>query len=149
MRPARGAFSVAILLALVSAITAQLVTGFAMMVHFNTALLAAHLVGGLAAILLTIAEWTWLVATRAGRHRLHDFISAGGGPKAWSEAAFLVVATVTVVLGALLAAALYLGAHLPFGGLFQTHRALAIAVAALYLVHSVLSSLRARRHSRG
>ncbi|MGH8272678.1 MAG: hypothetical protein ACRES9_00245 [Gammaproteobacteria bacterium] len=143
----RGVLSVAMLLALVLAITAQLVTGFAMMAHFNWALLVAHVIGGLAAIVLTLAEWTWLAATRAGRHRLRGFVSVGGGPVAWSEAAFLVLATVTVVFGALLSAALYLGASLPFASLLDTHRALAIAVAALYLLHSTLSTVRARRRS--
>jgi hypothetical protein len=136
------------LLALVLAITAQLVTGFAMMAHFNGALLVAHVIGGLAAIALAFAEWAWLCASRTGRYRLRALFGAGSGPGEWSEAAFLVVASVTVVFGALLAAAIYLGAHLPFARLLATHQGLAIAVAALYLIHSALSMRRANRRRR-
>lgn len=140
--------SVAVLLALVLAVTSQLITGFAMMAHPNVVLLTAHIAGGIAAIVLTLAEWLWLTATSAGRHRLVDFIAADGGSAAWSEAAFLAMATITVVFGALLAAVMYLGLPLPFATLFGAHRALAIAVAVLYLVHSVLSIRRARQQRR-
>lgn len=143
--PTRGATSLIVLLLLVLAITAQLVTGFTLMARPNGALLAAHIAGGIAAVVLTLAEWLWLTATHTGRRRLAGFLSAGSGPAEWSEAAFLIVATVTVVFGALLAAVMYLGLQLPFGTLFGTHRALAIAVAVIYLAHTALSMRRARR----
>ncbi|MGH8274010.1 MAG: hypothetical protein ACRES9_07120 [Gammaproteobacteria bacterium] len=146
--PKRGLFSVVVLLLLVLAVTAQLVTGFAMMTHFNGALLTAHIVGGIAAIVLTLAEWSWLAATRAGRHRLAGFVSVRGGPAEWSEAAFLVFASVTVVFGALLAAMMYLGLRLPFATFLDTHRAFAIIVAVLYLAHTALSMQRSRRRRR-
>ncbi|MGH8427618.1 MAG: hypothetical protein ACRES7_06520 [Gammaproteobacteria bacterium] len=142
----RGLFSVLVLLALVLAITTQLITGFTLMVRPNGALLAAHIAGGIAAVVLTLAEWLWLTATRAGRDRLAGFLVTDSGPAEWSEAAFLLVATVTVLFGALLAAVMYLGLRMPFSVLFGIHRALAIAVAILYLVHTALSLHRARRH---
>ncbi len=144
--PARGTASLIVLLLLVLAITAQLVTGFTLMARPNGALLMAHIAGGIVAVVLTLAEWLWLTATHAGRHRLAGFASPRSGPAEWSEAAFLIVATVTVVFGTLLAAVMYLGLQLPFGPLFGIHRALAIAVAVLYLAHTALSMRRARRY---
>lgn len=141
----RGALSLIVLLLLVLAITAQLVTGFTLMARPNGALLTAHIAGGIAAIVLTLAEWLWLTATHAGRHRLAGFFTAGSSPAEWSEGAFLIVATITVLFGALLAAVMDLGLRLPFDTLFEFHRALAIAVAILYLAHTGLSMHRARR----
>ncbi|HEX5314522.1 MAG TPA: hypothetical protein VFX38_06425 [Gammaproteobacteria bacterium] len=135
----RSRLSIFVLLALVLAVTTQLVTGFALWSRPGGALLLAHVIGGAAAIALTLAEWLWLAATRPGRKRLAGFVAAASGPSEWSEAMFLVVTTATVVLGALLAAALYLGARLPFANLFAAHRALAIAVAALYILHSLIA----------
>lgn len=143
--PARSAASLIVLLLLVLAITAQLVTGFTLMAHPNGALLCAHITGGIAAIVLTLAEWLWLLAAPAGRHRLRGFVAAGSSPAEWSEAAFLIVATITVVFGALLAAVMYLGLPLPFATLFGIHRALAVAVAVLYLAHTAQSMRHARR----
>ncbi|MGH8225609.1 MAG: hypothetical protein ACRER1_05615 [Gammaproteobacteria bacterium] len=142
---ARGTSSLIVLLLLVLAISAQLVTGFTLMARPNGALLIAHIAGGIAAVVLTLAEWLWLTATHAGRHRLAGFLGADSGPAEWSEAAFLIVATVTVLFGALLVAVMYLGLQLPFGPLFGIHRALAIAVAVLYLAHTALSMRRACR----
>lgn len=133
------------LLALVAAVTAQLGTGFAMMARFTPALLIAHVLVGLAAVALTIAEWSWLAGSRAGRYRLRAFVAATSGPAEWSEAAFLAVASITVAFGALLAAIIYLGARMPFATLLAIHQGLAIAVAALYLVHTLFASLRSAR----
>jgi hypothetical protein len=142
--PPRGLASVFMLLGLVLAVTAQLVTGFVMMAHFNAAWLMAHIAGGIAAIVLTLAEWAWLALAPAGRFKLRGFFARGSGPKEWSEGLFLIVATVTVVFGALLAAIMYWGTALPFATLLTTHQALAIAVAVIYLAHSALSMRRKR-----
>ncbi len=146
--PVRSGFSVGLLLVLVLAITAQLVTGFALMTQPGTALLVAHLVGGVVALILTIAEWVWLGTTRAGQYRLAGFVAANSGITEWSEAAFLVIATITVLFGALLAAMMHLDLHLSFSALLATHRALAITVAVLYLAHSVLALRRAQKQRR-
>lgn len=142
--PARGAFSLLVLLVLVLAVTAQLVTGFLFAFHPGKALLTAHVAGGVTALAATIAEWAWLCATRAGRYRLKSFVAAGSGPAQWSEAAFLLVATATVTLGALLAAMMHGRLGLPFGAVLEAHRALAVAVAVLYVAHSLLSMRKSR-----
>lgn len=142
--PPRGIASVLMLLGLVLAVTAQLVTGFVMMAHFNAGWLTAHIAGGIAAIVLTLAEWAWLVLAPAGRFKLRGFFARESTAKEWSEGLFLIVATITVVFGALLAAVMYWGAALPFVTLLATHQALAIAVAVIYLAHSALSTLRKR-----
>ncbi len=134
--PKRGIFSILVLLTLVLTVTAQLVTGFMLAARPGTTLLAIHIVVGLAALVLVIVEWIWLMATRPGRHRLQGFFGSGTGPSDWSEGAFLVAVTFTVLAGALLAAIMRLGASLPFAPLLTLHRALAVAVAALYLLHS-------------
>ncbi len=145
-KPKRGLFSTLILLGLVLTVTVQLVTGFALMAHVNRALLSTHIFAGALAIILTADEWIWLLATRSGRYRLSGFFAPGSGIAEWSEAAFLLAVTATVVIGALLAASLHGGPRLPFGALLTTHRALAIAVAILYLLHSALAM---RRRSSG
>jgi hypothetical protein len=147
-KPKRGLFSIVILLGLVLAVTVQLVTGFILMAHVNRALLSTHIFVGALAIILTADEWVWLLATRAGRYRLSGFFAPGSGIAEWSEAAFLLAVTVTVVIGALLAASLHGGVHLPFGALLATHRALAIAVAVLYLLHSALAMRRRGKTKR-
>lgn len=147
--PARGAFSLLVLLVLVLAVTAQLVTGFLLAFRPGTALLAAHVTGGVVAVAATIAEWAWLCATRAGRYRLKSFVAADGGPAQWSEAAFLAVATVTVALGALLATMMHVRLGVPFGAVLEAHRALAVVVAVLYVAHSLLSMRRPRRRRAG
>ena len=147
-RPQRGFLSIIILLGLVLAVTAQLVTGFALMAHLNHALLATHIFVGALAIILTAAEWAWLLATRSGRYRLSGFFAAGSGIAEWSEAAFLFAVTATVVVGALLAASLHGGPRLPWGALLATHRALAVAVAVLYLLHSALAMRRRGKERR-
>lgn len=144
-KPKRGLFSIFILLGLVLAVTVQLVTGFVLMAHVNRALLSAHIFVGALAIILTAAEWAWLLATRSGRYRLSGFFAPGSGIAEWSEAAFLFAVTATVVIGALLAASLHGGMRLPFGALIATHRVLAIAVAVLYLLHSALAMRRGKR----
>lgn len=147
--PQRGIFSIFVLLALVLAVTAQLVTGFWLAAHPGYILLFVHIGVGLVAILLTFAEWAWLLATRAGRAKLAGFFGRGTGPGEWSEGLFLAAVTLTVIAGALLAAAMRLGANLPFGLLLDSHRVLAIAVAGLYLVHSGFAMRRGGRRSRG
>ena len=134
--PKRGIFSILVLLALVLTVTIQLVTGFMLVAGPGIVLLAIHTGIGLAALVLVIAEWIWLMATRPGRHRLQGFFGSGTGPSDWSEGAFLVAVTLTVLAGALLAAIMRLGASLPFAPLLTLHRALAVAVAVLYLPHS-------------
>lgn len=142
--PARGAFSLLVLLLLVLAVTAQLITGFLLAFRPGTTLLAVHVAGGVAALVFTVAEWSWLCATRAGHYRLRKFVAADSGPAEWSEVAFLLVTTVTVALGALLAAMMHAKLGLPFGPIFAAHRALAVAVAVLYVAHSLLSMRRSR-----
>jgi len=147
--PARSVFSLLVLLVLVLAITAQLVTGFLLVFHPGTTLVKIHVAGGVAALVFTVAEWLWLCTTRTGRYRLKGFVGAGSGPAEWSEAAFLLVATVTVALGALLAAMMHGHLGSSFEPVLEAHRALAIAVAVLYVIHSALSMRRSRsRHSR-
>lgn len=143
--PPRSALSIIVLLLLVLAITAQLITGFSLWAQPGHGLLAAHVGGGVAAILLTGIEWGWLVGSVAGRHRLHGFSAPGSGMAEWSEAAFLLLATITVIFGALLATVLYLQLPLPFAALLGIHRTLAVMVAVLYLVHSGFAVRRARR----
>lgn len=142
--PGRGMVSVAVLIGLVLAVTAQLVTGFALMAHARNSLLTAHIIGGVCAIVLTVAEWAWLAGTQAGRLKLRRFFAPGSGPADWSEAVFLAAVTITVILGALLAAAMHGSLRLPYGAMLTTHRGLAIAVAVFYLLHSSLAA----RHSR-
>lgn len=142
--PARSVFSLAVLLLLVLAVTAQLITGFLLAFRPGTTLLAVHIAGGVAALVFTVAEWSWLCATRAGRYRLGKFVAADSGPAEWSEAAFLLVATATVALGALLAAMMHARTGFPFGPIFAAHRTLAVAVAVLYVAHSLLSMHRSR-----
>lgn len=147
--PARGAFSLLVLLVLVLAVTVQLITGFLLAFQPGKALITAHIAGGTVAIVFTISEWIWLCAAPAGRYRLKKFVGTGSGPTEWSEAAFLLVTTATVAVGALLAAMMHGRLGLSFGPVFETHRALAIAVAVLYVAHSVLSMRRPRsRRSR-
>ncbi len=141
-KPKRGLFSILILLGLVLTVTVQLITGFALMAHVNRALLSTHIFVGALALVLAAAEWVWLLATRSGRYRLSGFFAPGSGIAEWSEAAFLLAVTATVVIGALLAASLHGGSRLSFGALLTTHRALAIAVAVLYILHSALAMRR-------
>lgn len=140
--PKRGIFSVLVLLALVLAVTAQLVTGFWLAAQPGRALIAVHIGVGIIAILLTVAEWTWLLATRLGRAKLAGFFGRGAGAGEWSEGLFLLAVTATVIAGALLAAIMRLGAAVPFAPVLESHRALAVAVAVLYLLHSALAMRR-------
>ena len=146
--PRRGMFSILVLLALVLAVTAQLVTGFWLAAHPARVLLAVHIGVGFVAILFTAAEWAWLLATRVGRAKLIGFFGRGTGLAQWSEGFFLIAVTLTVIAGALLAATMRLGANLPYALLLGSHRALAIAVAVLYLVHSGFAMRRGKRRSR-
>lgn len=143
----RGTWSVLILLGLVLAVTLQLVTGFTLQTRGGGgALLTVHIAGGIAATLLLGAEWLWLLATRAGRARLAGFAAPGSGPAEWSDGGFLLVVTATVVLGLLLACAVRGGpALLPFAAMLAAHRALAVAVAVLYLLHGAATMFRRRR----
>lgn len=143
--------SLAVLLGLVLAVTTQLITGFFLMARPSAALLVSHIVIGLITLVLVIAEWTWLAATRAGRHRLAGFLGAGTAPAQWTEAGFLVAVTITVVVGAVLAAVMHFGPGSAFGPLLGLHRALAIIVAVLYLLHSffAMRSTNQRRTPNG
>lgn len=143
--PQRGPASIAVLLGLVLAVTAQLVTGFFLMARPGAALLVSHIVIGLVTLVLVVAEWSWLAVTRAGRRRLAGFVGAKSGPAEWSDALFLIAVSLTVVAGLLLAAALRLGLPLPFDSLLETHRALASAVLLLYVTHSILALRRRRK----
>lgn len=138
----RRLFSILVLLALVLAVTAQLITGFWLAAQPGSVLIAVHIGVGIVAILLTAAEWAWLLATRMGRTKLAGFFGRGTGPGEWSEGLFLVAVTLTVIAGALLAAIMRLGANLPFGFLLESHRALAVTVAILYFIHSALAMRR-------
>ena len=147
--PARSLFSLLVLLVLVLAVTAQLITGFLLVFRPGTTLLAVHVTGGVIALVFTLAEWSWLCATHAGRYRLKKFLARGSGPADWSEGAFLLVATFTVAVGVLLAVMMHVPTALSFVPVLTTHRVLAIAVAALYVVHSLLSMSRSRRRRSG
>lgn len=138
----RGIFSILVLLALVLAVTAQLVTGFWLAAQPGGVLLMVHVGVGVLAILLVIAEWAWLLAAPAGRVKLAGFFGRGTGLAQWSEGLFLIAVTLTVIAGALVAAVMRLGANLPFGPLLASHRALAVIVAALYLLHSAYAMRR-------
>lgn len=140
--PPRSIGSVVLLLALVLAITAQLVTGFWMAASFASSLLHAHIGVGVLAVVLTLAEWVWLLCARAGRYRLGRFFSPASGPVRWSEGAFFIVASITVLLGAAVAATLHGHTPLPFATLLAVHRALAGVTALLYLLHSALAVRR-------
>lgn len=141
----RSRLSIIVLLGLVLSVTAQLVTGFVMMANPGPALLSAHVLGGVAAVGLTFAEWIWLLVTRPGRYRLCTFLAPDSGLSEWSEAGFLAVVTATVVLGVLLAATMHGGIGLPFETLLDVHRGLAVAVAIMYLLHSILAMRRRKR----
>lgn len=143
--PKRSVWSILMLLALVLAITAQLVTGFTMMASFNGTLLVAHVSVGVIAVLLTITEWAWLLGTPAGTYRLRKFFAAGSTPAEWSEAGFLIIASITVMVGAILASILYLGVNLPFAALLLIHQGLATAVAIVYIIHVILAARRTAR----
>ena len=145
--PKRGIVSIVILLGLVLSVTVQLVTGFILMAHFSQTLLSVHILVGALAIVFVADEWLWLLAAPAGRRRLAGFFASGSGMNEWSEAAFLVAVTATVVVGALLAPTFHGGSHLPFGALLATHRALAITVAVLYIIHSALAMRRGKSKS--
>jgi len=140
--PRRGIFSILVLLALVLAVTAQLVTGFWFAAQPGRVLLMVHVGVGTVAILLVVAEWTWLLAAPGGRAKLAGFFGRGTALAEWSEGLFLIAVTLTVIAGALLAAVMRGGAHLPFGLLLATHRVLAVIVAALYLLHSAYAMRR-------
>lgn len=146
MSARRGTLSLLVLLGLVLAVTLQLVTGFLLEANAGIALLSVHIAGGVAATVLLAAEWLWLLTTHAGRTRLAGFVAAGSGVADWSDGAFLLIVTATVVLGLLLAAAVHGGPSvLPFGALLRAHRVLAIVVAALYLLHGATAMYRRRR----
>lgn len=144
----RSKFSLLVLLGVVLSVTLQLVTGFLLQVSPQPSLLSVHIAGGIIATALLLAEWVWLLLTHSGRRRLAGFLAPGAGPSGWSDALFLVAVTVTVVLGILLACILRGILRLPFGPLLDVHRAFAVAVAVLYLVHSVLA-IRQRQNAKG
>lgn len=141
--PKRSVWSIVMLLALVLAITAQLITGFTMMASFSSTLLVWHVSVGGIAVLLTIAEWAWLLITPAGAYRLRKFFAAGSTAPEWSEAGFLIIASITVLFGAALASILYLGVNLPFAVLLPIHQGLATAVVVVYVIHVILAAVRA------
>ena len=144
MNPPRRTLSLPILLALVLAVTAQLVTGAWLWIAPGAVLLRVHIGVGAAAAVLVALEWAWLVSTPGGRLRLAGFFGRGTGPAGPIDGAFLVVVTAAVVLGLLLAGALRAGLALPFSALLWAHRALAIAAALLYLLHAARGPRRRR-----
>ena len=144
----RGAFSIVILLGLVIAVSTQLVTGLTMMVHPGNTILTIHVFVGVLTIALTAAEWMWLAFTPAGHYRLLNYFSHDSSIVEWSESAFLIVVTATVVLGGLLALSLYGESWADFGTLLSVHRALAIAVLVLYIPHSVLAIMQRNNQNK-
>lgn len=150
--PPRSIASVLILLVLVLSVTAQLLTGLYMTLTGNKpiGLIHTHAGVGLVAFVVTVAEWAWLLSTASGRFRLRSFVSSASGPTEWSEGAFLVLASITVFLGATLAAGMYLGVQLSMSArqaVFASHQGLAQLVAVIYVVHSAFAMQRARRRA--
>lgn len=150
--PKRSLASVLILLFMVLSITAQLITGLYMTATGNKSigLIHAHAGVGIFAVFVTLLEWVWLASSASGRFRLKSFVSPSAGPIEWSEGAFLVVASITIFLGATLASSMYLGVQLSPSArtvIFKAHQGLAQLVAGIYIVHSILAMLRARKRS--
>lgn len=150
--PTRSVISVVILLVMVLSVTAQLITGLYMTSTGNKSigLIHAHAGVGVLALAVTFAEWVWLSVSRSGRYRLRSFVSSSAGPIEWSEGAFLVVATFTILLGAVLASGIYLGVSIApevRHGVFKAHQGLAQLVAVVYVIHSALAMMRARKRS--
>jgi len=143
----RSALSLAVLLALVLAVTAQLLTGFWLWRSPGATLLTVHVAAGLATTVLLVAEWTWLLATEAGRARLRSYVAPGAGAAGWIDALFLLAVTATVVLGLLLAGILRLGLDLSLLPLLAAHRGLAAAVLVLYAVHAITAAGTRRRRA--
>lgn len=150
--PTRSVASILVLLTLVISVTAQLITGLYMTATGNKAigLIHAHAAVGLIALVVTITEWIWLSATFTGRFRLRSFVSKSAGPTEWSEGAFLVLASITVFLGAVLASGMYLGVTLPANtreSVFMAHQGLAQLLAVVYVGHSAFAMVRARKRA--
>lgn len=150
--PSRSVVSVVILLVMVLSVTAQLITGLYMTSTGNKpiGLIHAHAGVGLLALIVTIAEWVWLLSSASGRYRLRAFVSPAAGPIEWSEGAFLALATLTIFLGATLASSMYLGIALTPSSrliIFKAHQGLAQLVAVVYVVHSALAMVRARKRA--
>lgn len=150
--PTRSVASILILLILVISVTAQLITGLYMTATGNKpiGLIHAHAGVGFIALVVTIAEWIWLSTSSAGRFRLRSFIAKSSGPTEWSEGVFLILASVTVLLGAVLASGMYLGVTIAPGTretIFKAHQGLAQLVAVVYLGHSAFAMVRARKRA--
>lgn len=150
--PTRSVLSVVILLVMVLSVTAQLITGLYMTSTGDKSigLIHAHVGVGVLAFVVTLAEWVWLGISRAGRFRLRSFVSSSAGPIEWSEGAFLVLATITIFLGVILASGMYLGVVLSPEArriAFSAHQGLAQLVAVVYVLHSALAMVRAKKRS--
>lgn len=150
--PKRSLASILILLTLVLSVTAQLITGLYMTLTGNKAigLIHAHAGVGVIALVVTVAEWVWLSATATGRFRLRSFVSPSAGPTEWSEGVFLVLASVTVLLGASLASSMYLDVQISPNArnvILKSHQGLALLLAVVYVGHSAFAMVRARKRA--
>jgi hypothetical protein len=154
-RERRSAWSLAILLGVVVTVTLQIFSGIAMGLGWMS-LLPFHIEDGMAAALFILLEWLWLAGTRPGRHAIgHLFPMVGQRWRAAGrqcrdiflnrptpalntivEGAFLLIATLAVLLGLLLAFTA-LPARFPL--LLAGHRALAGLLALLWIIHLLLA----------
>lgn len=150
--PKRSVASVLILLLMVLSITAQLLTGLYMTVtgHKSIGLIHTHAGIGTLAVVIVLLEWIWLLTSPSGRFRLRSFVSKDAGPIEWSEGLLLVVASVTIFLGATLASSMYLGVQLSATTrqiVFKAHQGLAQLVAGIYVVHTILAIVRGQKRA--
>ncbi|MHB8249218.1 MAG: hypothetical protein ACYDCX_10100 [Acidithiobacillus sp.] len=156
-RERRSAWSLAILLGLVITVTLQIFTGIAMAAGWIS-LLPFHVEDGMAAALFILLEWLWLAGTRPGRGTLRHLFpmasqrwhAAGrqlqgiflGRPiptpalNTIVEGAFLLFATMAVLLGLLL---VFTALPSRFPLLLAGHRALASLLALLWIIHLLLA----------
>jgi hypothetical protein len=150
----RSAWSLAILLGVVITITLHIFTGIAMALGWMS-LLPFHVEDGMAAALFILLEWLWLAGTRPGRRTLRDLFPTGQRWRAAGrqcqgiflgrptpalntivEGAFLLIATLAVLLGLLL---VFTALPARFPLLLAGHRALAGLLALLWIIHLLLA----------
>ncbi|MHB1175136.1 MAG: hypothetical protein ACYCZJ_08440 [Sulfuriferula sp.] len=149
----RSWLALAILLGTVLTVTAQIASGL-LMAWANMHLRAFHVVNGLAAAMFLAGEWLWLLFSPSGRvaaqrifllsaQSRHAFgrqvrapLQQGPlreGLGALVEGIFLALASLVVLFGFLIWQGL--------GGLLPWHRALALLLALLWLIHFVFTGL--------
>lgn len=143
----RGRFSLAVLMVLVLSVTAQLITGSLLLSHYSSVLLSIHVVGGLAAFVALLFEWSWLIASEHGRRVAMKMF---GAHCTWSQridGLFLIMVSLVVLLGLWLAAILHFGiGDALFGVVLRIHQAMAGFVACLWVLHFIQTLTRRIAH---